>query len=184
MTNPSTHTVTNIQVGLPTDDAFIITSSIPDSLQGGQNVTVTVAFNPSAKGEVKGSVTAMFANHPDSSTTLYLRGIGKVVDPGTVYPDGLAEFAVKVHPNPFSGSATIDVNYDGREGLEVRLVDILGREYDLLGSDMMRTMQLDKNAWEQLKVDRTQMQLASGNYTLFVKNGERILTRQVILIQE
>jgi hypothetical protein len=180
ISNPSENTVNGVAVGLPSNDAFIITSTIPDSLTAGQQVTVTAAFNPSAVGEVIASVITMYANG-DSSKTFYLRGIGKQETGGAVRPDDLSGFNVSIHPNPFSGSANVDIQFDGREGLEVRLVDVLGRSYDLNAS---RNMSFDKNASEQIMIDRSQLKLAPGSYTLYVKNGERTISRQLILVSE
>lgn len=178
VTNPSSNTVNGISLGLPTDDAFIVTSSLPDSLKGGQTLPLTVTFAPSAVGPVVGSIKATFALSEDSSRTLYMRGVGR--QPASVDPEDLSGFSVRVHPNPFSGAANIDINYDGREGLEVRLVDVLGREYRV-DAEGVRAQMLTKDASEQFRLDSKALKLAPGTYTLFVKNGERSISRQLIV---
>ncbi len=188
ITNPAANeaSVTSIAISGTGELDYSVTGTTPPMttpfpLTEGQNVTVHVVFNPSVLGTRNATLTILFANG-DSSRTVSLTGVGKAdtTSGGAVDPEDLAGFNVSVHPNPFSGAANIDISYDRREGLEVRLVDVLGREYQI-DADGVRAQMLSKDASEQFRLDSKALKLAPGSYTLFVKNGDRSISRQLIV---
>lgn len=178
ISNPSVNGV-SISVGLPSNDNFLVTGAAPDTLVGGASGTLTVLFAPTDKTPQMGEIVITYAN--DSVKKLILMGMGKDTVTGAVGEEVLGRFDVTVHPNPFSGIAKVDVQYDGTEGLNMYLADVLGRQYTISTS---RLWNLRKDAVEQFEINSSALGLVPGNYTLFVKNGERTIARQIVLVRE
>jgi hypothetical protein len=75
----------------------------------------------------------------------------------------LDDDGIRIYPNPFFNSITIDLNYHYGEEIEIRLKDVLGREF-------LRTTTLNQ-AENQIALP---VELAGGIYFLEVKTNERI----------
>ncbi len=107
-------------------------------------------------GLVSGTVT--------SDGIVYLTGATGIKNPAA------SENGISVFPNPFSGNATIRYTLVNEAPLKIVLVDVLGRQIELLNSS-------DHNAGtHQLTINSEALSLSKGMYFLEMMTGDHIQT--------
>ena len=108
------------EFGLVTPPSFPITIAV----NGSQ--TINVQFTPKT---IEGKVTSMIIETNDIETPEYnfvLQGIG--IQNLGVKPVLSENSRVKLYPNPTSGNTTLSINLENEENLEIKVIDMLGKE--------------------------------------------------------
>ena len=85
------------------------------------------------------------------------------------------------YPNPFSASTTLRYTLREPSGVEVRVVDMLGRVHTV-SSSRFQDVGTHEIVWDG--TDESGVRLPSGNYIFLVDIGESIETKQVVFLRD
>lgn len=95
-----------------------------------------------------------------------------------IYSKQLTAFSLKIYPNPFANSTTLEYKLQEREQVGISIYDLTGKEIAVLQKGT------EQNGIHIINIDSEKYQLKAGIYILKIVIGNQMINRQLIKIKE